>query len=116
MIRYVYVSGPLTIGDQAVNVRQAILAAEVLRGAGLAPFVPHLTWLAHIVSPAPYETWMTDDFAWLEKCDALLRLPGESSGADRELALAMKLGLPVFEGDAFSFLNWLEFELPAASA
>lgn len=32
----------------------------------------------------------------MEKCDALLRLPGESAGADLEAAQAGGLGIPVF--------------------
>lgn len=31
----------------------------------------------------------------LERCDALLRLPGESRGADMDVARARELGLPV---------------------
>jgi hypothetical protein len=33
----------------------------------------------------------------LRRCDAVLRLPGESKGADDDVALARKLGLRVFE-------------------
>jgi hypothetical protein len=36
------------------------------------------------------------DLNWLAKCDAVLRLPGASSGADREVEYAQKLGIPVF--------------------
>lgn len=32
----------------------------------------------------------------LECCDALLRIPGESRGADLDVALAQELGLPVY--------------------
>jgi hypothetical protein len=32
----------------------------------------------------------------LEHCDAVLRLPGESTGADRDVAIARERGLPVF--------------------
>lgn len=35
-----------------------------------------------------YEDWMRIDLAWLEAAHALLRLPGPSAGADREVALA----------------------------
>ena len=35
----------------------------------------------------------------LQRCDAVLRIPGESRGADQDVALARELGLPVF-GDA----------------
>jgi hypothetical protein len=32
----------------------------------------------------------------LEHCDAVLRLPGASKGADQDVAIAQKRGLPVF--------------------
>lgn len=32
----------------------------------------------------------------LQHCDAVLRLPGESTGADRDVALARERGLPVY--------------------
>jgi hypothetical protein len=32
----------------------------------------------------------------LEHCDAVLRLPGESSGADQDVAIARRRGIPVF--------------------
>jgi hypothetical protein len=43
-----------------------------------------------------FEDWMGLDLAWVEAADALIRLPGESVGADQEVALARKLGIPVF--------------------
>lgn len=102
-IRHVYVAGPLTCGDLMGNVRRAIEAADILRRRGYAPFCPHLNVLAEVVCPAPYEAWMDLDFAWLEKCDALVRLPGESPGADREVTFAEEHGIPVFRG-VHSFL------------
>jgi hypothetical protein len=32
----------------------------------------------------------------LEHCDAVLRLPGESTGADEDVAIARRRGIPVF--------------------
>jgi len=32
----------------------------------------------------------------LERCDAVLRLPGDSRGADQDVAIARRRGLPVF--------------------
>ncbi len=39
---------------------------------------------------------MMMDKAWIAHMDALLRLPGESQGADIEEETARALGLPVF--------------------
>jgi hypothetical protein len=33
----------------------------------------------------------------LAHCDAVLRLPGESTGADQDVAIARKRGIPVYE-------------------
>jgi len=32
----------------------------------------------------------------LERCDAVLRLPGESRGADQDVAIARERGIPVY--------------------
>ena len=44
-----------------------------------------------------HSDWLAVDFAWIRVCDAVLRLPGESVGADMETAEAKRLGIPVFE-------------------
>jgi hypothetical protein len=46
--------------------------------------------------PRPYEFWLELDNQFLPCCAAVLRLPGESSGADKEVELARKLGIPAF--------------------
>jgi len=95
---YIYVAGPLTKGPRPENIHNALKAGERIRNRGHIPFVPHLYELWDIVSPQDYEFWMEMDFKWLEKCDALVRLPGESSGADREVQRAYELNIPVFYG------------------
>jgi hypothetical protein len=32
----------------------------------------------------------------LERCDAVLRIPGESTGADQDVEIARRRGLPIF--------------------
>lgn len=91
----VYVAGPMGTGDLTRNVRAAILAAEEIRRMGHAPYVPHLSVLWDAIAPVSYEGWMELDLAWLARCDVLLRLPGASPGADREVAEAERLGIPV---------------------
>lgn len=92
----VYVAGPMTKGDYLLNVRAAIDAAAILRGLGFFPYMPQMTTLWHLVAPREYEDWMVQDFEWLEACHALLRLPGVSAGADREVAHAKIHGIPSF--------------------
>lgn len=92
-----YIAGPLTRGNVAVNEYLAVQAAERLRKAGFAPFCPHLFVEWEKIAPgATYEEWLAIDLAWLEVSDAVLRLPGESPGADRETAFAVSRGIPVF--------------------
>ena len=92
---FVYVAGPYTLGDVVQNVRAACAAAEAIVRAGHTPFVPHLCHLWHLVSPHHHEYWMDYDRAWLEKCDVVVRLVGDSRGADIECARAAELGIPV---------------------
>ncbi len=92
----VYIAGPYTAGDVVINVRNAIEAAERVAMAGHDPFIPHLTHFWHLVFPHPYEYWLRLDLAWLKACDALIRLPGESSGADREVVWCETHAYPVY--------------------
>lgn len=94
----VYIAGPYTRSDVAQNVRNAVHAADQVWALGDFPYVPHLTHLWHLISPHDYESWLELDLAWLNCCDCLIRLPGESAGADREVAEAQRLGLPVYLG------------------
>ena len=91
----VYVAGPIT-GNPFGCVRQAVDAFRWLRKAGTVPFLPQLSVLHEMVQPEGYEEWLAYDFDVLERCDALVRLPGESPGADREVVHARSLRLPIF--------------------
>jgi len=93
----IYVAGPYTKGDTVRNVRDALHAAEILLGIGHVPYVLHLSAFWHFVFPHAVEFWHAYDLHWLEVCDALYRLPGESVGSDNEVARARELGLPVYE-------------------
>lgn len=93
----VYIAGPYTIGDRSKNVRQAMKAMDRLIAAGHEPFCPLLTHFQDLAFPRPWEDWMRIDLAWLPFAKALIRLPGESEGADTEVALAAKHGIPIFD-------------------
>lgn len=92
----VYVAGPYTKGDVVLNVREAVRVSDELLKLGYAPYVPHLSHFWHMLFPHEYQVWLDLDNEWVTCCDVLLRIPGESSGADKEVALAESLGLPVF--------------------
>ena len=94
----VYVAGPYSQGDVAINVRTAIEAGEKIKNAGHFPFIPHLTHFWHLLFPGSYLQWITLDLEWIEVCEALVRLPGVSAGAENEVRRAWKLGIPVYFG------------------
>lgn len=102
----VYVAGPYTQGDVAQNVRRAIEVGNNLLEAGHTPFIPHLTHFWHLLYPQDSMTWITWCLAWLEQCEALIRLPGASHGADTEVSRARQLGIPVFTS-VRGFLRWI---------
>ena len=95
-MKKIYVAGPYTKGDVALNVRNAFKAANELSLKGFAPFVPHYTHFWHLLFPHEYEFWLALDKEFIPCCDAILRLPGESSGADKEANYASELGIPIF--------------------
>lgn len=96
-LKYIYVAGPYSFGDVTANVRKAVDAATKLLDFGFAPYLPHLTHYWDMMHPRSYLDWCQFDLVWLEKCDAVLRLPGESGGADREVEYARAHDIPVYE-------------------
>lgn len=105
-MKRVYIAGPYTKGDVAVNVRNAMEAGTRVIEAGHSPFIPHLYHFVHMQQPQVYTVWTNLDLAWVEACHALYRLPGESAGADDEVDYALKLGIPVFKYMS-ELMEWL---------
>lgn len=95
----IYIAGPYTAPDPVLNVRRAVAIAEAVEVEGCAVFIPHLSMLWHLVSPADIDDWYERDFLVLEHCDALIRFDGASTGADREVAHAAEFGIPTFLAD-----------------
>jgi hypothetical protein len=100
----VYIAGPLySSGDLVTNTRAAIDAAQALEQASsltlvFRPFIPHVlvpTW--QLVYPRDHKFAQDYDDYWLRKCDAMLRLPGYSVGAEHEERVAFVHRLPVFK-------------------
>ena len=93
----VYIAGPYSSPDPVWNTHNTIGIAGQLADEGLVtPVVPHLTLLWHAVQPRSIDFWYEYDLAVLARCDAVLRLPGASTGADRETDFAESLGIRVF--------------------
>jgi hypothetical protein len=100
----IYIAGPYT-GAVGENVHTAIRAFHDLSDMGFVPFCPHLSLLAELHRPRNYEFWLDQCLYWVTKCDGLYRLPGDSPGADREVAKADELGIPVFHNH-HQLLSW----------
>jgi hypothetical protein len=93
----VYVAGPYTRPDPAQNSARAIrIATQLLDSGTCLPYCPHLSILWDMLTPRPYEAWLGLDLDVIDHCQALLRIPGESSGADREVDHAKRRQIPVF--------------------
>lgn len=103
----IYIASPYTLGDVAVNVKTQMDAAAQLMDVGFAPFVPLYSHFQHMAHPRPYEVWTALDKEWIPSCDCMLRLPGESKGADAEVALAIQLGMQIYYSveEAIAALN-----------
>jgi hypothetical protein len=122
-MKLVYTAAPITRGNQWHNGAQAGDAMLTLMKAGIAVINPMLSmWCGverHVVQTfdpdatelipvgpsakahggfreLSHQDWLDMDFEIIRRCDAVLRLPGESSGADAEVAHAESLGIPVF--------------------
>lgn len=91
----VYLASAYTVGDVAVNVKVQIDMADKLIGLGYCPITPLLTHFQHLVHPRPYQDWVEIDNELVLRSDVVLRIPSESKGADAEVALAEKHGIPV---------------------
>lgn len=111
----IYISGPITNGMQKDtysddDVTSAIDVAIELIRMGHNPFTPQLTvfyaerisqrdgisWAKASNSIAPYAKWIANDLLWIDVCDAVFRMPGNSRGANMEVAYAETRNKPIF--------------------
>lgn len=107
----VYVSGPMTNGGKHgcdyLAVGAGMAAGIQLMKAGYAVIVPQLTAYAQTAMAwngqslglncgLSHEVWLDMDNALVSVSDAVLRMPGESKGADQEVNMARNLGKPVY--------------------
>ena len=104
---WVYISGPISIGNMILNARRAMDTFAKLMDLGYTPICPHWSVFQELVYPetVTYEYWLAYDRQLLERVDVVLRLPGESKGADQEVEWAKELGIPVFE-DLDTLKEW----------
>jgi hypothetical protein len=100
----IFISGPFTATTDDGVIENVLRATEVgiaIMRKGHRSFIPHLSYMTDEYAKTqneggfPYETWLGQDLAILERCDAMLFI-GHSKGADRELARAKELEIPIF--------------------
>ena len=94
--RMLYIAGPYTHPDPVVNTHKAARVGTIVyEQTEWVPFVPHLSLLWHMVTPRPERHWYELDLDQMAHCDAIVRLPGASTGADREVEVARASGLSI---------------------
>jgi len=103
----IYVSAPYSLGDVVSNVRIACEVGDKILTKGHIPVVPHLSHFWHFISPKSYGEWLRIDSAIIPRCDALLRVDGESKGADIEVDIAHRSGIAVYYS-LDDIPNWYE--------
>jgi hypothetical protein len=93
----VYIAAPYTKGDQVKNCRDAMLKWDHLRVENkVTPICPHWSAYQQLLLPLNWDQWLAYDFEIISRCDAVLRLAGESKGAEAEEEHARSRGIPVF--------------------
>ena len=120
----IYIAGPISRGDLEHNINQAIEALKSLAMAGFAPWCPQLSCFSsgaftdaasgQVYARATtdgcglaHSHWIKIDLTFVERSDAVLRLFGESVGADAEVEHARGRGIPVFNS-IDEVLSWYE--------
>lgn len=127
--RRIYIAGPIAKGDLKHNIQQATDAFIALAKSGFAPFCPHWSCFSGPIvnlggAPIAYAMvtpndlthadWLGIDLSWVSVSDCVLRLPGESVGADMEVRFARQNNIPVFFA-VDECVNWLKSQEKAAA-
>ncbi len=104
----ILIAGPYRSGTDGDPVRIAANLAALeayslpIYRAGHIPMIGEWVALPIIRSAEQVGEGDAEDFLYpvasrlLERCDAVLRVPGESKGADQDVRIARERGLPVF--------------------
>lgn len=101
MVGKVYIASPYWDDDHFVryeNVKRQMHIADKLLAEGFLPFWPlHYFFIEQHHHREEVE-WLAISLQWMRSMDALVRLDGDSKGADREVAFAQDINIPVFFG------------------
>lgn len=101
----VYFAAPYTNPDPAVNVplyfETVALYCEFYKrqmaGWRIVPIMPHAFHYLDARCPASYDEWMGIDKELIRGAQMLVRLPGESAGAEIEVNYARMNNIPVVD-------------------
>ena len=93
----IYIASPYTKGDKEANVHNAMAAADELIKAGFLPIQPLLHHYFDKYYPQDYSFYLKAGLGMVTVADAVLRLPGESVGADLEEYVADLNNILVFD-------------------
>jgi len=105
-VKYIYIAGPYSQGNTMDNIQKACAIAEILADEGYIPFVPHLMGFMHLQGQRPESYWKNIGLQWVDRCDAVYRLRGDSPGTDEECKRALSQGKIVYH----SMLSLLGYE------
>ena len=108
----IYISHPITLGDGCDNFYDCCKVQQLLMEAGYAVLNPGLSMMHPNGKNIPWQRWIDSDLKWVEVADMVVRLPGESKGADVECEHARKCGIPVYSPYLFPCLRELFPEPP----
>ena len=107
----IYIASPISQGVVRDIVARACSAGHQLMQAGIPVLIPHLSVFlgmkqnydgagGYVPEVLPLDTtlkqWYLMGIMMVLHCDAVLRLPGDSVGADMETGMADKNNIPVF--------------------
>jgi hypothetical protein len=108
MRKLIYLSGPITHGNRNLSFYQASEAQlRLIQTGEYAVFNPMLSMALFANNEISWGDWLSNDESWIRVSDMLLRLPGESKGADREVAYAKSINIPVYTIEHFECLRGL---------
>lgn len=107
-----YIAAPYTREDPVLNTHRVCrVASEIYDYGDHVPLIPHLNLVWHLIDPRPVEDWYEYDLELLARCDLLVRLPGPSTGADREVTEAQSLGIGLLPYDELPYTARCEWIL-----
>ncbi len=100
----VYIAGPIsadTVEAERANVERAMEIADQLVSFDIAVYLPHMSWFVdrHAERCGRKKLgyrYLKQDMEWILQCDAVFRMEGDSIGADKEVAFAVKNRIKVF--------------------